>query len=228
MDNNERQSYRTAARQSTIRRSANVAVIAAAVFGAMHSGCTSQTMNPASPATGTPSAAAPMPQATELVTAEISESGDIVSVTDANGTLLPKLTGVPSKDHRSPGERYYVFGMGMSSIPGGVSVPAQAFCLIENGQQGRGSNPPGWCWPKDRPAWLQLDSRGIRDVYYKSNSGHPEYARPPVGPLPSSIRRIEYAPGLKHQENKQAPGGQLQEKAFFCNMTCVGNYCYCR
>jgi hypothetical protein len=150
-------------------------LLVAAFLAALSTGSTAQTGGPSPAAKAAPKAMSAVPKAREPIIAEMSQAGDIIKATDANGVVIPK-----EDETTTYGERHYVVGSGMTTNPDNPSMPVQAVCLIEDRPKVKGSKTSTWCWPNDRSAWLRLDSRGISDVYYLSNN-ELQYARPPVG-----------------------------------------------
>jgi hypothetical protein len=161
-------------------------VLVVAFLATLSTGSTAQTGGPSPAAKATPSAMPAPPKAREPIIAEMSQAGDIIKATDANGVLIPK-----QNEKTTYGEKHYVVGSGMTTNPGNPSAPIQAVCLIEDRPKVKGSKVSGWCWPNDRSAWIRLDSRGILDVYYISNSDL-QYASPPVGTALSPTSAKEY------------------------------------
>jgi hypothetical protein len=150
-------------------------VLVAALFAALSTGSTAQTGGPSPAAKAAPKAMSAVPKAREPILVEMSQAGDIIKATDANGLVIPK-----EDQTTTYGERHYIVGSGITTNLSNPNTPIQAVCLIEDGSKVKGSKTSSWCWPNDRSAWLRLDSRGITDVYYLSDNDL-QYARPPVG-----------------------------------------------
>jgi hypothetical protein len=184
----------------------------AALLVALYSGCTPQTPGPSPLATGGPSLTPAVPNAQEPITLEILKDGDLIKATDASGAVLPK-----QNNEARQGEKHYLFSIGMTTYP---SVPNQAVCLIED-RQGLKSQKI-WCWANDRSAWIRVNSRGIQDVYYVSDDGSSQFARPPAGTAASPAPVKEYWFGRQPQQPLKAAVGPL------CVQKCIGNYCWCR
>jgi hypothetical protein len=161
-------------------------VLVAALLAALSTGSTAQTGGPSPAAKAAPKAMSAAPKAKEPIIVEMSQAGDIIKATDANGLVIPK-----EDETTTYGERHYIVVSGMTTNPSNPSVPIQAVCLIEDRPKVKASKTSSWCWPNDRSAWIRLDSRGISDVYYISNNDL-QYASPPVGTALSPTSAKEY------------------------------------
>jgi hypothetical protein len=178
------------------------------------SGCAPQTTGPS--ATGGPLLTAAIPNAREPITLVMSNSGQITNVTDANNAPIAKQNDNARQDGFTDGEKHYLFISGMTTDP---SVPNQADCLIED-RQGQNISV-GWCWPKDRSAWIRVNSGGIQDVHYVANDGSSQSAKPPVGSAAYPTPLREYWFGRR----PQAP--QLAAAAPLCVQKCFDGVCWC-
>jgi hypothetical protein len=109
-------------------------------------------------------------KAKEPMTIQMSPLG--VAQPAWNGDLTP----IPSNyGHNAGYDRHYLFGAG--TIAGPASTTIAAVCFWEDGDSKR------YCWPNDRPAWIQLKISGkIRRVYYleRANSTNAVDASPPL------------------------------------------------
>jgi len=133
-----------------------------------------------------------VPRAIEPMTIEMTQLGDVSAV--FMGPRPPATAAAPwiriAKETAAAGlgrgERHYLFGTGV--IAGRHSA---AVCFWDE------SDPRIFCWPNDRPAWIELtkgrkvptsilpgpDRGGIIRVYYKTNTGSITPALPPSGTL---------------------------------------------
>jgi hypothetical protein len=170
----------------------------AALLIALYSGCTPQTAGPSL----TPA----IPNAREPITFVISQSGVILSATDASGVQLSKQNDI------TQGEKHYLFITGMTIDP---SAPNQAVCLFEDRQ---GQQIPVGCWPNNTTASVRVNSQGIQDVHYDGSS---QLGKPPVGSQPLPPPLAEYWFRRQPQQPGLAAVGPL------CVQKCFDGYCWC-
>jgi len=161
-----------------------MAVLIAACATVLTASCAAQTNTPA---TNGAAPAAAIPQAVQPLILEITPDGDIGRATDANGTAVPKrgpTTAMPA--YFTEGTKRYQIGTGTISSPGSPAVTAPARCVQEHGK-------PWHCWPREKPGWLQVSSKGLEQVYYVSEHGQSVRAVPPSGAAPTPTPGKEFS-----------------------------------
>jgi hypothetical protein len=174
-----------------------MAVLIAACATALSTGCATQTGAPAADAA--PPAAA-IPRAVQPLTLEITQDGEIGRATDANGTTVPSrgsMAAMPG--YFTEGAKRYQLGTGTMARLGTPAVTSPAGCVQEQGR-------PWYCWPRDKSAWLQVNSKGLQQVYYVSEHGQSVRAGPPAGAAPTATAGKEFS----FARGSQATGGPYQ------------------
>src|SRR5438045_2486374 len=96
------------------RRGKITTLLVAAFVVALSTGSTAQTAGPLPAATkAAPKGISGAPKAREPVIAEMSQAGEIIKVTDANGMPIPKRDKTTTY-----GQKRYLVGDGMATSPG--------------------------------------------------------------------------------------------------------------
>jgi hypothetical protein len=194
------------------------AVLAAALLAVLSTGSAAQTGGP--PLTGADGRMSAIPKAVPPITIEMTQAGDIANAIDANGASLPRRDPSTARQaYFTRGQRRYLLGTGMIPNPVNRSAKIEATCLGEEGKR--------WdCWPVDRSVWIQLDRRGIRNLWYVSDNGKKVHTRPPVGAPPTPTPGKEYWFGqLPQAARKQLPREQLQDAADCVCCCCFDGVC---
>jgi hypothetical protein len=195
------------------------AVLAAVFLAVLSTGAAAQTGGP--PPTAAGGRVSAIPKAVTPITIEITQGGDIVKATDANGALLPtRDPSTATQTYFTKGKKHYLFGTGMITNPANRSVRISASCLQEEGKSWR-------CWPGDRSVRIKLDRRGIRNLWYLSDGGKSAHTRPPVGGPPTPAPGKDYWFGqLPQAALKQYPGVQLLDATGCVCCCCFAGICY--
>jgi hypothetical protein len=165
-------------------------VFIAACAAILLAGCAAQT---SSPAAGAAPATPAIPRAVQPLTLEILPDGDIGRATDANGATVPSRGATaPMPGSFTEGTKRYQLGTGTMASPGKPASTISAMCVQELGSLWQ-------CWPRDRSAWVQVNSQGLQQVYYLSDTRQSVSAGPPAGGVPMPMAGKEFSFGRRSQ-----------------------------
>ena len=195
------------------------AMLAAVLLAVLSTGSAAQTGGP--PPTATGGRVSAIPKAVTPITIEMTQAGDIVKATDAKGVLLPKRDpSTVRQAYFTEGEKRYLFGTGMITNPVNRSAAIPANCLGEEGK--------GWqCCPEEGSVRIQLDRRGIRNVWCVSDNGKSVHTRRPVGAAPTPTPGKEMWFGrLPQAALKQHKGVVPQDLTDCVCCFCFAGQCY--
>jgi hypothetical protein len=204
--------------KSTTRLGKINAMLAAVFLAVLSTGSAAQTAGPPPTAGGERMSA--IPKAVTPITIEITQAGNIVKATDANGKVLPRQDPSPANQaYFTKGQRRYLLGTAMITNPLDRSAKIEATCLGEDKR---------WnCWPADRSAFVQIDRRRIRNAWYMSNKGEKVRTRPPVGAAPTPTQDREYWFGQLPRATLKQYQSVLPRDLFDCICCCCfGGVCY--